>query len=205
MAADDTKAKLQDSALTLFVERGFAETTTKVLAQKAGVAEGTIYRHYASKDDLVRDLFERYYARCAEDIRSIAAETRGGIDAKLTAIARFICELYDSNPTLYRFLLLAQYQAIPIIRSVPNGPAAILGALIADSIARREIPQQNAQVSAAMVLGAIVQPAMGLIYGSVGGRMANFHPQISAACAAILRAPNVSRRAARRSSKGKPR
>jgi hypothetical protein len=40
-----------------------------------------------------------------------------------------------------------------------------------------------------MLLGAIIQPAMGLIYGLYAGTMADFQPQIAAACSAILRSP----------------
>jgi len=189
MAGDETRARLQASALELFVERGIAETTTKLLAQKAGVAEGTIYRHFESKDDLVRDLFEHYYVAFAVDLRAIERETAGGIDAKLRAMVRFICALYDSNPVLYRFLLLVQYQAAPIIQSVPDGPAALFRALIEKAIAAKEIPEQNASVAASMVIGAIVQPAMGLIYGSYQGAMLDFAAQIETAAIAILRAP----------------
>ena len=42
--AEDTKARLERAALTLFVARGVAETTTKEIAMAASVAEGTIYR-----------------------------------------------------------------------------------------------------------------------------------------------------------------
>jgi AcrR family transcriptional regulator len=184
---------LQSAALELFVERGIAETTTKVLAHKAGVAEGTIYRHFASKDDLVRDLFEHYYVEFAADLRTVEAGTAGGIDAKLAAMVRFICALYDSDPVLYRFLLLAQYQAVPIIQSVPDGPAAIFRALIEKAIAARQIPSQNVAVAASMLIGAIVQPAMGLIYGSYKGAMMDFAAQIETAAVAILRASSGAR------------
>jgi AcrR family transcriptional regulator len=188
MAGDETKVRLQSAALALFVERGIAETTTRLLAQKAGVAEGTIYRHFASKEDLVRDLFAHHYTAFAADLREVETATRAGIDMKLYAMVRFICALYDSDPVLYRFLLLAQYQAAPIIQSVPNGPAAIFRALIEQGIKAGQIPPQNAPVAAAMLIGVIVQPAMGLIYGSFTGRLSDFAPQIEAACVAVLRA-----------------
>lgn len=41
------------ASLALFAEQGFANTTTKQIAERAGVAEGTVYRRYKTKDELL--------------------------------------------------------------------------------------------------------------------------------------------------------
>ena len=64
--AEDTKARVERAALTLFVARGVAETTTKEIAMAASIAEGTIYRYFPSKEQLARDLFLRHHCALAE-------------------------------------------------------------------------------------------------------------------------------------------
>ena len=64
--AEDTKARVERAALTLFVARGVAETTTKEIAMAASIAEGTIYRYFPSKEQLARDLFLRHHRALAE-------------------------------------------------------------------------------------------------------------------------------------------
>ena len=59
--AEDTKARVERAALTLFVARGVAETTTKEIAMAASIAEGTIYRYFPSKEQLALDLFLRHH------------------------------------------------------------------------------------------------------------------------------------------------
>ena len=196
MPADATRRRLRTAALELFVEQGVVETTTRDLAKKAGIAEGTIYRHFESKDDLVRDLFCDHYVRFGADLNRIQAETAGGIDAKLRAMIDFMCRLYDEEPTLYRFLLLVQHAALPNIRTAPTSPAVIFRGLISRAIEQGEIPEQNPALAASMVLGAIIQPALSLIYGSLTGTMSNFAPAIASACSALLRAPRQHLRAA---------
>jgi len=187
--ADATRRRLRTAALELFVEQGVVETTTRDLAKRAGIAEGTIYRHFESKDELVRDLFRDHYVRFGAELSRIQAETAGGIDAKLRAMVDFMCRLYDEDPTLYRFLLLVQHAALPNIRTAPTSPAVIFRNLVARAIEQGEIPEQDRALAASMMLGAIIQPALSLIYGSLTGTMSDFAPTIAAACSAVLRAP----------------
>ncbi|GAB2177055.1 TetR/AcrR family transcriptional regulator [Dongia sp. agr-C8] len=185
--ASPTRERLRAAALNLFVQKGIAETTTRELAAMAGVAEGTIYRHYASKEDLVRELFEDHYFRFGSELDRIRGETAGGVAAKLAAMVAFMASLYDSDPTLYRFLLLAQHTALPSIpKALPESPASSFRRLIVDAIAAGEIPPQNATLSAAMLIGAIIQPALALIYGTLDGPMTKYVPEIVARGLALI-------------------
>ena len=51
--SSDTREKIQAAAMRLFAERGFHATTTRMIAQEAGVAEGTIYVHFANKKKIL--------------------------------------------------------------------------------------------------------------------------------------------------------
>lgn len=54
-----TRQHLLDSAATVFAQRGYAGATTKEIARAAGVAEGTIYRHFSDKRELFGAVFEQ--------------------------------------------------------------------------------------------------------------------------------------------------
>ncbi|MFB9329022.1 TetR/AcrR family transcriptional regulator [Paenibacillus aurantiacus] len=45
--------RIVESAVEVFAEKGFAASSTSEIAQRAGVAEGTIFRHYKTKKDLL--------------------------------------------------------------------------------------------------------------------------------------------------------
>src|SRR5438309_9763206 len=55
--ADLTRQRLIRAALELFTTTGYHFTTTPLIARKAGVAEGTIYRHFDSKQHLLNELY----------------------------------------------------------------------------------------------------------------------------------------------------
>jgi AcrR family transcriptional regulator len=63
MAADERRLQIVRVALRLFSERGFRGTTTKEIAQAAGVSEAIIFRHFATKEDLYTAIID--YKGCA--------------------------------------------------------------------------------------------------------------------------------------------
>ncbi len=76
---DARPQELLDAALALFVEKGFAATRSEEIAARAGVAKGTLYRYYPSKDELfkamVRDNLSVHIAESAAQ----AAQYEGSI------------------------------------------------------------------------------------------------------------------------------
>lgn len=58
---DDTKKEqIRRAALAVFARRGFHGTTVEDIAQEAGIAKGTIYLYYASKEEILIAIFRRY-------------------------------------------------------------------------------------------------------------------------------------------------
>ncbi|MGG1637879.1 TetR/AcrR family transcriptional regulator [Paenibacillus sp. NRS-1760] len=49
----EKQLKIVQAASEIFAEKGFAASSTSEIAQRAGVAEGTIFRHYKTKKDLL--------------------------------------------------------------------------------------------------------------------------------------------------------
>lgn len=49
----EKQQKIVEAAIKIFAEKGYANTSTSEIAKAAGVAEGTIFRHYGTKDNLL--------------------------------------------------------------------------------------------------------------------------------------------------------
>src|SRR3954464_7181641 len=56
----DKRRAILDAALELFAERGFHGTPVPLVAERAGVGAGTIYRSFESKEALVNALYQRW-------------------------------------------------------------------------------------------------------------------------------------------------
>lgn len=106
--ADLTRQRLARAALELFTTRGYHPTTTPLIAKKAGVAEGTIYRHFTTKQHLLNEVF-RGAARWAHQLVSDVAAGKGSPQDRLTAIARALLDAAGRDPSLIRILLLVPH------------------------------------------------------------------------------------------------
>ncbi|MGK5732877.1 TetR/AcrR family transcriptional regulator [Streptomyces sp. URMC 124] len=138
----NTRRKLFDAAVTLIAEQGFSSTTVDEIAERAGVAKGTVYYNFASKTDLFEELLRHGMELLTGALRAAAEETaeRGGgaaeaLDAMIRAgldfVARqpslaqlYVAELWRTNRAWRPTLTRVRQQAVEVIESVLREAAA---------------------------------------------------------------------------------
>ncbi|MFP8961426.1 TetR/AcrR family transcriptional regulator [Streptomyces nanhaiensis] len=70
---DATRAKLIATTIRLVGELGYAKTTTRAIAQAAGVAEGTLYRHFPDKAALFAEAIFRQNQQVIDWVETLPA------------------------------------------------------------------------------------------------------------------------------------
>jgi AcrR family transcriptional regulator len=71
--------RILDAAAELMLRWGYNKTTIDDIARQAGVAKGTIYLHWKTREDLFTALMRREYIRLAEDIQQrLSSDPEGG-------------------------------------------------------------------------------------------------------------------------------
>ncbi|HEX3790206.1 MAG TPA: TetR family transcriptional regulator [Pseudonocardiaceae bacterium] len=80
----DARRRLQDAALALYAERGFADTTAAAVAERAGLTERTFFRYFADKrdvlfgnEDQLREVFVGAVAASPAALTPLAATAAG--------------------------------------------------------------------------------------------------------------------------------
>src|SRR5215211_8816920 len=68
------RERIVAAALTQLAEGGYAAASVQAVARRAGVATGTVYRHFPSKADLVAEVFRRASQREVDTLVSVGAE-----------------------------------------------------------------------------------------------------------------------------------
>jgi len=106
-SGDASRQRLLRAAIELFTTRGYHLTTTPLIARRARLAEGTIYRHFTGKQDLLNELYRgavRWAIGQAEAVAGDAAPR-----AQLGAVARALVACAARDPAVVRMALLIRH------------------------------------------------------------------------------------------------
>lgn len=99
--ADLTRQRLVRAALELFTTQGYHTTTTPQIARNAGIAEGTIYRHFTGKQQLLNELY-RGAARWATQLVRQADSGMMAPHARLARLAELLVDGAGREPAVVR-------------------------------------------------------------------------------------------------------
>ena len=186
-ARRDTKELIERAALKLFVRDGVAATSIKDIAREAGVSQGAMYNHFASKDELAWLLFSDNFTKIGADLRQIARE-ESDIRSKFRSITAYIFERYDCDPLLISYCFLVRHKHLTKVGTRLGNPYLVIRAVIEGEARRKNIPPQDLDVAAALATGAIMQMIDTHIFGPLKGSLAPHANATADACVAILEA-----------------
>lgn len=65
------RAEIMDASMLLFMEKGYANTTTQDIVDKVNISRGLLYYHFKNKEDILYCLVERYSEKLLRDIHVI--------------------------------------------------------------------------------------------------------------------------------------
>jgi AcrR family transcriptional regulator len=91
--------------MELYTTTGFRGTTTPEIALRAGVAEGTIYRHFAGKEDLLNEVYRAAHRWALGVITESDGDRLGRAPDRLQGIGRRLLEAANRDPAATRMVL----------------------------------------------------------------------------------------------------
>ena len=106
----DKKQKIAEAAVQLFAEKGYANTSTSEIAKRAGVAEGTIFRHYGTKENLLLSLLLPFLKESlpgmAESVfREISSKGMDSFEDFFRALVKNRYQFCKDNQEIFRVLV----------------------------------------------------------------------------------------------------
>ena len=103
----EKRKRILEHATALFTERGYKETTIDAVAERAGVAKGTIYQYFASKQDLFFGVFdaftEQYFAEVREQVPEGGVSTGERLRRASEAAFRMAAQHQEVLPLTFEF------------------------------------------------------------------------------------------------------
>jgi TetR/AcrR family fatty acid metabolism transcriptional regulator len=101
----DKRSVILDAALKTFVKRGYPNTKVAEIASEAGVAEGTLYNYFQSKEDLLLALFDEKWGAIINAIKDKIKRLDDPND-KLKAIFSLVVRMFKKNRQLAELFMI---------------------------------------------------------------------------------------------------
>ncbi len=131
-----TRHRLYEAAVTLIAEKGFSSTTVDEIAERAGVAKGTVYYNFAGKNDLFEELLRHGVGLLTRSLREAAdaavaagGSWTGALDAMVRAglvfvadypsfTQLYVAELWRTNRAWQSTLVTVRQEAVAVVEKV---------------------------------------------------------------------------------------
>ena len=154
----DTKQRIVDAALAIAARKGFEQATTAEIARRARVAEGSIYNHFNTKDELLIHMVEQYATSFLEQLHDEIHRERDAVK-KLERLIAFHIRFFTQEGSIFQVIFGKTHgtkvQMARII-SVAIAPyVAMIESIIRDGIEQGRFRKLNPQIAASFLLGGM--------------------------------------------------
>lgn len=158
-----TRERVLDAAHELVARGGYREAQVTTVAGQAGVATGTVYRHFASKSDLFAEVFRRASQREVDAVRDAVERADGTASDRLTAgVETFARRALRGRRLAWALLAepvdpAVEVERLAFRRSFRDAFATLLRA----GTAAGELAAPDPDLAAAALVGAIGEALVG--------------------------------------------
>ncbi len=179
------------AARDLAAEAGMQAVQVVPVADRAGIAAGTVYRYFPSKGDLVAALADKVMAREVAAVRRAADAAPGPLSALAAAIVTLAARCALQRRLMAAMLLEPADHDFEALRlRCRRQLADELAARIAAAVTSDLLPQQDVVLASATLIGGLLEGLIGPLAGA-GGDAASTRDAVQAVTLAALRGLGV--------------
>lgn len=174
-AESSPKERVLDAAQQLFSRRGYAGTTTRDLAQTAGMAEGTLFRHFENKKAILIEVVTRGWVELLTDLLTALSEM-SSYKAVDQVLRHRMLHFHDNADLLRVCFMEAQFHpelSHRIQTDIIDKMTDVAEAFFQTAMERGEYRPMNPRIVAKVFLGMFT--VAGFSQGSVLGNSASMH------------------------------
>ena len=159
---DSQRQAVLDAAVALLAEQGYAGCSMAAVAARAGIATGSVYRHFPSKSELAAELFRTVVSREVAAV-SEASQRPGDLVERIVAVVETFARRAMKSPRLaYALLAEPVDPAVDAERLVfREAFRDVFAERIADGIAQGVLPEQDPRLTASALVGAGAEALVG--------------------------------------------
>jgi len=180
------KSEVIDAALALFMRKGIKATTTRDIALRAGISEGTIYRHFESKEELAEILFEENLDYFWKFLKGYLKNTRNP-EEMLRAYIEGFFEFSRREQRRYGFIIAAHQTELKRQSRDRMKPKQMLTKILRLGQMRGIFRKVDIQLAGSMVMGTIIQTIFYLKTGRIAVNYDDVTAEVAETCLRMVK------------------
>ncbi len=146
------------TALRLFTEKGYFNTSVQDVVRESGVSTGSIYHHFKDKEGIAKALYDGLVLRMGSAFEAIVSQYRTPGD-RCRAVIEYLFEMTESEPEIMAFMLYAKHREFmpeeaPICSS---RPFELMRNMVSDAMDSGELLPLDPLVAATAVFGGALR------------------------------------------------
>jgi TetR/AcrR family transcriptional regulator, fatty acid metabolism regulator protein len=177
MRDPDKPQQIIDAAVRVFARNGFYNSRVSDIAREAGIASGTIYLYFKTKDEILVTLFREKMAAFVKALRTEIAREHDP-EAKIRRLVRLHFEVLEASPDMAEVVQVELRQGQKFFRGASAHEISayfeLIGSILHEGVVggvfRRDLP---VKVATKMLFGAMDQVTTSWVLGKRGYRLAD--------------------------------
>src|SRR5881398_3081334 len=167
--------QIVDAAIRVFARNGYYNSRVSDIAREAGIASGTIYLYFRTKDEILVTLFREKMAQWVALVRREIATERGA-EAKIRKLVALHFAVLDGDPDLAEVVQVELRQGHKFFRGASAHEVSayfdLIGSILEDGVAAgRFHADLPVKVATKVLFGAMDQVATSWVLGKRGYRL----------------------------------
>ena len=173
-----------DAAIRVFARTGYYNSRVADIAREAGIASGTIYLYFKTKDEILVTLFREKMAEWVESVR-VEIATESDPLAKLRRLVALHFSVLEANPDLAEVVQVELRQGHKFFRGASahevSAYFALIGGVLEAGMASRQIRRDlPVKLATKMLFGAMDQVATSWVMGKRAYRLSDAAEAVAA-------------------------
>ena len=177
MRDPDKPQQIIDAAVRVFARNGFYNSRVSDIAREAGIASGTIYLYFKTKDEILVTLFREKMAAFVAALRTEIAREKDP-EAKIRRLVRLHFEVLEASPDMAEVVQVELRQGQKFFRGASAHEISayfeLIGSVLREGVAagvfRHDLP---VKIATKMLFGALDQMTTSWVLGKRGYRLAD--------------------------------
>ncbi len=187
----NTQENLLNSAIRVVAEGGAGAARTRAIARAAGVTEAAIYKHYPSKDALLRAAYHRVVDQMVAEKQQLASR-RLPFRQTVEMWVSLTFESFDTSPDAFRYVLLTPETRPEEDDELAGGQGQIILDLVRRAIDANEIPEVEPRLALSHFTGLMLNVPRMITEGALQGPAADYTAAVVEAIWRVLGPPPSS-------------